>query len=190
MDLPSLDTRSSISFPVPVPVPVVETERLVLRGHTVADMALCCELWGDPEVTRFIGGKPFTEEEVWSRLLRYAGHWSLLGFGYWLVEERATGAFVGEVGLSNYRRELVPPLCDVPEVGWVLSPAQHGKGYATEAVQATLRWGRECLEAEEFACIIAPGNTASLRVAERCGFQQRLVTSYKGSPTILLTCEG
>ena len=78
------------------PVPVIETERLILRGHVLEDSEASLALWTDPEVTRFIGGKPSTTEEVWPRLLRYAGHWSLLGFGYWAITEKATGRFVGE----------------------------------------------------------------------------------------------
>ncbi len=63
-------------------------------------------MWADPEVTRYIGGKPLTEEESWARLLRYVGHWSLLGFGYWVVEEKTTGNFIGEVGFADYKRDL------------------------------------------------------------------------------------
>jgi len=77
-------------------------------------------MWGDPEVTRYIGGRPFTAEEVWSRLLRYIGHWQWIGFGTWVAEERATGAFVGEIGFCDYRREIDPPL-DLPEAGWALA---------------------------------------------------------------------
>src|SRR4051812_49250001 len=69
-------------------VPVVETERLVLRGHRVDDYADCFDLWTDESVTRFIGGRPSTQEEVWARLLRYAGLWALIGFGYWVVTEK------------------------------------------------------------------------------------------------------
>jgi RimJ/RimL family protein N-acetyltransferase len=58
--------------------PALDTDRLTLRGHGLADFADSLRLWSDPDVTRYIGGRPFTEEEVWSRLLRYAGHWSLL----------------------------------------------------------------------------------------------------------------
>src|SRR5215469_12995657 len=81
-------------------IPVLETERLRLRRHRVEDLADCLSLWGDPDVTRFIGGTPASEEEVWARILRYAGLWSLLGFGYWRIEEKASRGFVGEVGFA------------------------------------------------------------------------------------------
>jgi hypothetical protein len=102
--------------PRPLDVPIIETERLKLRGHTIEDASNVTALWSNADVTRYIGGKPHTAEECWARLLRYAGHWSLLGFGYWAVEEKAAGEFVGEVGFSNSKREIEPPLGAV-EVG-------------------------------------------------------------------------
>ena len=89
-----------------VEVPILESERLKLRGHRLDDSVHSAAMWADPEVTRYIGGKPLTEEESWARLLRYVGHWSLLGFGYWLVEEKMTGNFIGEVGFADYKRDL------------------------------------------------------------------------------------
>ncbi len=65
-------------------------------------------MWGVRIVTRHIGGRPFTAEESWSRLLRYAGHWYLLGFGYWAVVERGTNRFVGEVGFADFHRRHHP----------------------------------------------------------------------------------
>ena len=100
------------------PVPTLQTERLRLRGHRLDDFGPCAAMWADPTVTRHIGGKPSTEEESWTRLLRYVGHWAMLGFGYWVVEEQATGGFVGEIGFANYKRDLALPFKDNPEAGW------------------------------------------------------------------------
>jgi len=160
-------------------VPVIETARLRLRGHALADAAQMAALWCDKGVTQYIGGRPQTAEESWGRLLRYAGHWRLLGFGYWVLEEKATGAFVGEAGLSEYKREIVPALGSVAEAGWVLASAKQGLGYATEAVMAVLGWGREHFGVSPVACMIHPDNRASIRVAEKCGFRQREVGIYK-----------
>ena len=79
--------------------PTVETTRLKLRAHTLADFPDSFAMWADPDVARFIGGKPSTKEESWQRFQRYPGHWALMGFGYWLIEEKATGRFAGEMGL-------------------------------------------------------------------------------------------
>jgi RimJ/RimL family protein N-acetyltransferase len=62
-------------------VPILESERLKLRGHRLEDFSHCAAMWGDSEVARYIGGKPLSEEESWTKFLRYVGHWSLLGFG-------------------------------------------------------------------------------------------------------------
>jgi len=100
-----------------VEVPVVETERLRLRGYRPEDFADCAAMWADPEVTRYIGGKPLTEEDVWGRTLRGVGHWAWWGFGYWVMEEKATGSFAGEMGFSDWKREIEPSLRGVPELG-------------------------------------------------------------------------
>src|SRR5271157_4057024 len=125
-------------LPNAVQVPVLETERLKLRGHRLDDFTASAAMWADPNVTRHIGGKPLSEEEAWTKFLRYVGHWALLGFGYWVVEEKATGNFVGEIGFADYKREMQSPVKELPEIGWVLAAWAHGKGYATEAAQAAI----------------------------------------------------
>jgi RimJ/RimL family protein N-acetyltransferase len=166
-------------------VPVIETERLRLRGHTMDDFADTAALWGDAAVVQFMSGKPFTQEECWTRFLRYIGHWAVLGFGYWVVEEKTTGSFAGEVGFGNFKRDLEPPLGAVPELGWVLARPFHGRGYATEAAGAALAWGREHFDTPGFACLIHPDHRASIRVAIKCGFTEERRGQYKGRPTVV-----
>lgn len=166
-------------------VPVLTTDRLTLRGHDASDFADCMTLWTDPEVTRYISGQPSTEEEVWARLLRIVGHWALMGFGYWMVREKATDRFVGAVGFIEGRRDLVPSIVGAPELGWVLTPAAHGKGFATEAVRAALAWGEAHFGSARTVCMIDPQNLPSLRVAEKVGYREFARTTYKGEATIL-----
>jgi RimJ/RimL family protein N-acetyltransferase len=163
-----------------VEVPVVETARLRMRGHRLDDFANCMALWSDPLVTRYIGGRPFTEEEVWVRLLRYVGHWALLGFGYWVIEEKSTGTFIGEGGFQENQRDIVPSLKGMLETGWVFLPSAHGKGYATEAVQAMHAWKDANLPEKKVCCIIDEPHTASIRVAQKCGYRQTAHTDYHG----------
>ena len=165
-------------------VPAVETERLLFAGHQLADFPDIVRLWADPVVTRFIGGKPCTEEQTWARFLRYAGLWTHLGFGYWVVREKASGRFVGEVGFADFRRDMTPPMGDAPEAGWVLAPWSHGKGFATEAVRAALAWRDGEIHAGRTRCIIGPENLASIRVAEKCGFREIARCVYMG-PVVL-----
>jgi RimJ/RimL family protein N-acetyltransferase len=173
-------------------IPVLETPRLRLRAQTLADFPASCALWSEPAVTRFTTMKPSSPEETWARMLRYAGHWTLFGFGTWLVEEKTTGTFVGEVGLFDYHRALLFPdgttrPFTIPEIGWILSPAMHGRGYATEAVTACLDWAHGRFTATEIACIIHPDNAPSRNVAAKLGFIQRETVTYRDAPALLLT---
>jgi len=161
-----------------------------MRGHRLDDFAACAAMWADPIVTRHIGGKPLSEEEVWARLLRYVGHWVLLGFGYWALEEKDTGDFVGELGFADFKRDMEPSIKGVPELGWVLASKAHGKGYATEAVHAAVAWGETHFGKVRTVCIIHPDNLASIRVAEKCGYKEFQRTTYKAHATIMLARQG
>jgi len=79
-------------------VPALATPRLILRTHASADFAEVAAMWADPEVVRHIGGKPFTPEESWRRLLAHGGHWRWPGYGYFAVTDRADGGFLGSGG--------------------------------------------------------------------------------------------
>ncbi|MDP3494639.1 MAG: GNAT family N-acetyltransferase [Hyphomonadaceae bacterium] len=164
--------------------PVVETERLRLRAHTAADFAASLPIWNDPIVTRFIGGRPYTPEEVWQRVQRYAGSWVLLGHGFWAIEEIATGRVIGEIGIMDAKREMEPPFGDDRELGWALMPGMHGKGYASEALQAVLDWERRVFGADCLVALIDPDNAPSIKLAYKFGFQERTRTFYKGVPSI------
>lgn len=156
-----------------------------MRLPRLDDLSQSARMWADPAIVRHITGTPSTPEQSWFRLLRYIGHWSAIGYGYWVVEEAETLAFVGEVGFGEYRRNIAPPI-DVPELGWVIASDAQGKGYATEAVRAAIAWGEQNLhEALEIACIIAPENRASIRVAEKCGFTLACETQYMKLPTLV-----
>jgi RimJ/RimL family protein N-acetyltransferase len=160
-------------------IPVLETERLILRGHRLGDFDDIVAMWADPDVTRYIGGAPSTREESWARLLRYVGHWELMGYGFWSVRERATDRHIGDVGIGEFKREMVPVLTD-PELGWSLAAWAHGKGYATEAVRAVLAWGTTHFAGRRMVCGIASENLASIRVAEKCGFKAIGPSTYRG----------
>jgi RimJ/RimL family protein N-acetyltransferase len=166
--------------------PVIETERLRLRGHRVEDFVSCAAMWADREVTRHISGRPFAPEETWTKLLRYVGHWTLLGYGFWAIEERASGRFAGEAGFADFKRDMQPSLDGTPEIGWVLAPWAHGRGFATEAVRAAVAWGDAHFgPAVHTACITGPDNAASIRVAEKCGYREFARPTYKGEPVVM-----
>ena len=168
-------------------VPLIETERLRLRAHRAEDHAGCLAIWSDPEVVRYIGGRPFTTEEVWKRLLQYVGLWSLLGYGYWAVEEKHSGRYIGDIGFADFRRDMQPSLQGMLEFGWVLAPQVHGNGYASEAVAAIAAWSQAHRPELRVVCIISPENLPSIRVAEKAGFRLWQQTVYHDSPTLVFT---
>jgi RimJ/RimL family protein N-acetyltransferase len=170
--------------------PVVETARLTLRGHRLDDFEDSLAMWSDPVVTRFIGGKPSTEQQTWSRVIGYVGHWSLMGFGYWALEEKAGGSFVGELGFANFHRDIAASMKDVPELGWALASRFHGKGYATEAVRAAVAWGDVRFESARTVCLIDPDNVASVRVAQKCGYDVFERAVFNDQPTLFLARSG
>jgi RimJ/RimL family protein N-acetyltransferase len=162
--------------------PTLHTHRLILRPHQENDLGDCVALWNDPIVTKHTSGTTISRQDVWTRLLRHPGHWALLGFGYWVVVERLSGKFVGEVGVADFKRAVVASLSElesVPEAGWVLMPWSHGKGYATEAVKAVLEWRDEHLPFNGTFCLVTSKNLASLRVAEKVGFQSHTTLQDK-----------
>jgi RimJ/RimL family protein N-acetyltransferase len=167
-------------------IPTIETDRLILRGQTLADFEASAALWADPDVARHIGGRPSTRDESWGRFQRNIGHWALMGYGLWAVIEKAGGDYIGEIGMADFKRPIDPPLPNVPEFGWVLAPRAWGKGYASEAVAAAIDWSQDHFGPTPLVCIIAPANTASLKVAERAGFVETRRAPYHDAETVVL----
>ncbi len=166
-------------------IPILRTARLVLRGHRQDDFEACSAMWADPLVTRYIGGKPSSAQQTWLRLLSYVGLWAWLGFGYWAIESKATGQFIGELGFADFKRDLVPACGDTPELGWALVSEAHGQGFATEAVGAVIAWGNARLPTTRISCLIDPANVASLRIAEKFHFHELQRASCNGRPAVL-----
>jgi RimJ/RimL family protein N-acetyltransferase len=143
-------------------------------------------MWSDPAVTRFIGGEPAGEQRTWARLLAYVGHWALLGFGYWVIEQRDSGEFVGEIGFADFKRDIAPEMRNTPELGFALASRGHGRGFATESAKAVLAWADSSLSARRTVCLINPDNMASQRVVEKCGYQVFGQGTYGGRPVLFL----
>lgn len=167
-------------------IPVLETPRLRLRGHERTDFNASMAMWCEPAIYRYISGKPASRSDSWGRLLRYTGHWMHCKFGYWVVEELHSGQFVGEVGFGDFRRDMTPSIEGTLEAGWCLASAHHGKGYALEAVQEIINWARDTFPEKQITCIIHPENAASIKVAQKAGFQQRCIASFSQEDALLM----
>jgi RimJ/RimL family protein N-acetyltransferase len=163
---------------------VIETERLILRPHVPDDWDAVFTLWSNEDTSRFISRKPSSREESWAQLLRYMGLWSALEFGYFAVIEKSTQKFLGEIGLADFHRNISPSLEGTAEMGWILMPHAWGKGIAHEGVMAILAWYGQTPNARPVTCIIDKNNTASVRLAIKCGFLEIARTPYGESETI------
>jgi RimJ/RimL family protein N-acetyltransferase/mRNA-degrading endonuclease toxin of MazEF toxin-antitoxin module len=163
-------------------IPVLQTERLILRPHRMDDLESCVATWAHPDVVRYTIGQPSSAQKTWLRILGYLGHWPLMGYGYWAIEERTTGRYVGELGFADFKRDIGTPWQDVPEAGWALTPSVWGKGYATEGMRAALAWADANVQSKTMTCLIHPENKASANVAGKCGFIKHTTIVLDGHP--------
>jgi RimJ/RimL family protein N-acetyltransferase len=167
--------------------PTLTTPRLVLRAHTQDDYDAVHATWSDPVVTKFIGGRPATAQESWFRIMRYLGHWPMMGYGYFACVERATGLYVGDMGIANHKRGLHPDFDDAPETGWVLRPSAFGKGYATEAMSAVIAWFEATHGGGRTVCMIQAPHTGSINVATKLGYSQFATVTVAEEPVALFS---
>lgn len=143
----------------------LQTDRLILRPPVLDDFEDLARMGADPEVMRFLtaDGQPLARFGSWQSFASIAGHWSLRGYGMFMVRERATGAFVGRIG--PWWPEGWPGF----EIGWTIRREMWGRGYASEAARACLTFAFDVLERPHVCSLIAPENVRSIRVAERIG---------------------
>lgn len=142
-------------------IPTIETERLRLRGYNMADYKQMVAFFATQR-SQFVGG-PQNSEEVWRWFSSDMGQWYLLGFGSLTFEDKVTGEFIGQVGLS-FPDEY--PEC---EIGWVMLEQFEGKGYAFEAATAARDYAFSNLGRETLVSYIDPDNARSIKLAERMG---------------------
>ncbi len=157
----------------------VETDRLLLRPWRDEDLEPYARMCADPEVMRYIGGGTILDRgQSEAQISRFVRHREERGFGLWAIEERASGAFVGFVGLFHH--DDWPEGDHKTEVGWRLGRPFWGRGLATEGARASLRYGFGKLGLERIISIIHPANHASRRVAEKAGLIRRGETRWRG----------
>jgi RimJ/RimL family protein N-acetyltransferase len=149
--------------------PLITTDRMILRAFSLRDFDDYAAQWADERMTRFIGGEPRSRGVSWAKFTQAAGLWPILGYGYWAFIDRETGAFLGCGGLAQFERGI-PEINGFAEAGWVFGPDYWGRGLASEAVAAILAWADGNGNIPEVRCIIAPDNRASVRVAQKSGF--------------------
>ena len=157
-------------------VPRIETERLILRAPSEADVEAEAKFFAS-DASKFVGG-PKRPDEAWRAIAMLMGHWIIRGYGFWGVEEKATGTYVGRMGLWN------PMGWPEPEIGWTLMNGCTGKGYATEAAIASRAHAYDVLGWDTAISLINPENKPSQRVAERLGAKFDYTYEHPGFGTM------
>jgi RimJ/RimL family protein N-acetyltransferase len=156
----------------------LETDRLVLRVPEARDRDGYAAVFADPEVLRFLGLTPWTPtpEESSAGIDRMRRHWDRHGIGLFSVVRKSDRRLLGRVGfllwdaerwVSAMREQLSGAL--ETEIGWTLGSEFWNRGYATEAALACRDWALGELGLTRLVSVIAPGNTPSIRVAEKIG---------------------
>lgn len=146
----------------PVIEPVIQTERLILRRPAERD--------AEPYVAVFTSGRAdfmvapgASVRDGWRYFYTELGHWDIRGYGMFTVTLKEDDSALGMVG------PWFPHTWPEREIGWMLYAGHEGQGYATEAGIASRDWAYRALGWRTAVSYINPENTASIRVAERCG---------------------
>jgi RimJ/RimL family protein N-acetyltransferase len=149
---------------------MLETPRLILRRWREEDVAPMAAVNADPEVMRWIrDGSVLDEQQTRGRIQAWESEWESQGFGLFAVEIRSTGELAGFTGLSV--PDFLPEVLPAVEVGWRLGPSHWGRGLATEAAAAAVRFGFRERGLERIVSITQVGNDASERVMTKLGMR-------------------
>lgn len=142
--------------------PVLETSRLLLRPPQLSDFDGFCQLMGDEDAARHIGGA-MSRPAAWRKFLQMPGAWAVQGFGMFAVLDRATGEWLGQAG--PWQPEAWPGT----EVGWSFKRSAWGQGYAVEAATVSMDWAFDKLGWTDVIHSITPANTPSQALARKLG---------------------
>lgn len=163
---------------------MIETERLRLRPQQIDDFEKLHALIASEEMHRFLGDEPSIEDSYrW--LLGAVGGWTVFGFDRFAIIERDGGTLVGTCGIFRLLRGLGEDFDRHPEAGWIIRSDRWGRGYASEAMRATIDWFEQAQGRCRTVCMISPENVASARIAAKLGYRLMRGAEHKGEPVNL-----
>ena len=143
---------------------IIETERLILREiDPERDFESWAKSMADENTVRYLGSKPMNRAQSWRSMAMMIGHWTIRGYGFFSLESKQTGEWVGRVG------PWFPEGWPEPEVGWTIAPGHLRKGYAFEAARASIDYAFNTLGWSRVIHVILEGNKASIALAKKLG---------------------
>ncbi len=158
-------------------IPVIETRRLILRGPEPGDYPDFKATFSSYR-SRFMGG-PLNRYEAWMLYAAEIGHWSIRGYGMWMIHDCADGRTLGMAGGWS------PAGWPEREIAWIIWPGEAGHGYALEATHAARAYLYGTLGWDGAVSYIDPKNLDSIRLAERLGAtKDKDAATIDGSDTV------
>jgi len=173
----SEDNRSTVELKTLTGLPFypeLVSERLRIRHWKASDIDAYAALCADEDVMLHLGGAAFDRLGSWRHMAMMVGHWQLLGYGHWVLEDKHSGEFVGRAGFLN------PEGWPGFELGWTVAKEHWGKGYAKEAARAILAYVFSRHDQHEVISLIHRDNKASIAVALNIGETFDRETELKG----------
>ncbi|MCM2563098.1 GNAT family N-acetyltransferase [Lutimaribacter sp. EGI FJ00015] len=156
--------------------PTLETANLILRSHEARDIEPMIAFLTDQERAAGFGAYD-NRHDAWRWVALSVGHWHIHGYGYFTIEDKASGQPAGFTGIWN------PDGWPEPEIGWVVFDGFEGRGVAFEAAARARDWAYSDLGFTTLTSNIVPGNTRSVQLAERLGawFERQYQNAYMGT---------
>ncbi len=159
------------------PWTILETERCIVREITIEDLDELYELYEDKEITEFV--EPLYEDRDKEKAYikqHQKEMYEFFEYGMWLVTDKMNGRVIGRAGICN--REVDGET--QPEIGYIIGKSYQKQGYGTEVCRAIIRYAKEELAIEHLNCFVKEGNRASIRLAEKLGFEKVQETMVDG----------
>jgi RimJ/RimL family protein N-acetyltransferase len=144
-------------------IPTLSTPRLVLRPWLLEDADTLFLILQEPDILKFFPPTTFTLDKTQRYIQHQLRHWQERGYGHWAVTKKDDQSVLGWCGLEYL------PETDENEVAYLLSHRVWGRGFATEAAQAAMRFGLETTGLEAIIGLVHPENIGSIHVLEKCG---------------------
>ena len=156
-------------------IPKIETPHLILRAWTPSDANSLFEILQETDMFKYFPQtKPPQRPWVDKYIHHHLTHWDARGYGHWAVINQKDGQVIGWTGLEYL------PETDETEVAYLLSRTVWGRGFATEAACAAVRFGKETYRLPVIIGLVHPENIASIKVLEKCGLVFNNRATYWG----------
>ncbi len=152
-----------------IPITIAETNRLIIREITIDDLDQLYQIYSNDEITEYMEGlyENRAEEEEFTKAY-IENMYGFYGYGLWVLIEKETGKLIGRAGLSN--REINDEIS--VEIGYVIGKEYQRRGYAYEACKKIIEYAKDWLEIPGLNCFIQKGNEASVKLAQKLGFEK------------------